>query len=117
MGTQTTTNQFTTFGNTLGGIFDQLFMPLLVVAISLCAIYAVRLGLKVWNAEGDENKWKEAKNAILRFFIGIVVIFAVSVGAPILISALVEWRNQQPTTTYSAIEPIINFVFFELQVA
>lgn len=82
---------FTDFSGILSDLFDSMFTPLIAIASSLAVIWGVYLGLKYWRSGGDENKRKEAKSAVISFVIGIVVIFLVAVGAPILITALSEW--------------------------
>lgn len=52
---------FKTFGDTLAGLFDSMFTPLIAIAVSLCAIWGIYLGFKFWKSGGDENKRKEAK--------------------------------------------------------
>lgn len=86
---------FKSFGDTLAGLFDSMFTPLISIAVALCAIWGVYLGFQFWKAGGDENKRKEAKHALWSFVIGIVVIFVVAVAAPLLISALSEWLSAQ----------------------
>jgi hypothetical protein len=88
--------QFTEFGTVLSDLFDSMFTPLIAIAVSLCAIWGCYLGFKFWRSGGDENKRKEAKNAVASFVIGVVVIFVVAVAAPLLITALQEWmKNYQ----------------------
>lgn len=81
------------FGTAIADLFDSMLDPLITIALSLCAIWGVYLGFKFWRSGGDENKRKEAKSAVFSFIIGIVVIFAVVVGGPILIRALSMWSQ------------------------
>lgn len=89
------TANFNQFGTVLSDLFDSMFTPLISIAVALTAIWGVYLGFKFWRSGGDENKRKEAKNAIWSFIIGIVVIFVVAVAAPLLISALSTWMQAQ----------------------
>lgn len=86
---------FKTFGDTIAGLFNSMFTPLITIAVALCAIWGAYLGFKFWRSGGDENKRKEAKSAVTSFVIGIVVIFVVAVAAPLLITALSEWMTNQ----------------------
>lgn len=86
---------FNDFSGILSDLFQSMFKPLVAVASALSVIWGLYLGLKFWRSGGDENKRKEAKSAVASFVIGIIIIFAVAVGAPILISALVEWYQAQ----------------------
>ncbi len=99
---------FKTFGDVISGLFESMFTPLIAIAVSLTAIWAVFLGLKWWRSGGDEGKRKEAKSAVISFVIGILVIFIVVVGAPLLISALVEWRANN--SSLSVISDYISLV-------
>lgn len=86
---------FNDFSGILSDLFESMFTPLVAIASALSVIWGIYLGLKFWRSGGDENKRKEAKSAVVSFVIGIIIIFAVAVGAPILISALVEWSQSQ----------------------
>lgn len=86
---------FNDFSSILSDLFGSMFTPLIAIASSLAVIWGVYLGLKYWRSGGDENKRKEAKSAVVSFVVGIVVIFLVAVGAPILITALSEWMSSQ----------------------
>lgn len=85
---------FKSFSDVLSKMFDSMFTPLISIAISLCAIWGFYLGWKWWRAGGDENKVKSAKSALATFAIGIVVIFAVAVAAPLLIAGFVDFQSQ-----------------------
>ena len=84
---------FNEFSSTMSALFDEMFTPLISIASALAAIWGIYLGIKFWKSAGDENKRKEAKSAIVSFIVGTVVIFAVAVGAPLLIAALAEWMS------------------------
>lgn len=85
---------FNSFGAALEDLAEQLFNPLIGIAIALCAIWGVYLGFKFWRAD-DEKKREEAKKAVIAFVVGIIVIFAVAVAAPLLIGALTTWMETQ----------------------
>lgn len=74
-------------------LIDSMFTPLVAIASALAVVWGVYLGLKWWRSAGDENKRKEAKSAVISFVIGVIVIFVVAVGAPLLITALIDWRS------------------------
>lgn len=81
------------FSKTIKSLFDSMFTPLLTIVISLTAIWGLYLGVKFARSAGDENRRKEAKNAIVSFVIGVIVIFLVAGAAPLLIGALSEWLS------------------------
>lgn len=82
---------FKEFSDKLTELFSSMWAPLIAVAASLATIWGVYLGLKYWKSGGDENKRKEAKNAVVSFIVGIVIIFAVAASVPLLITALSGW--------------------------
>lgn len=84
---------FKSFEEALTGLFNQMFTPLIAIATALSVLWGIWLGLKWWRSGGDENKRKEAKSAVLSFVLGTIIIFAVAVGAPLLIGALSEWMS------------------------
>ena len=73
-------------------LINQMWTPCLVVAGALTLLWGVFLG-KFWIAGGDEAKKKSAKSAVISFVVGILVIFAVAVGAPMAIGALSTWAG------------------------
>lgn len=91
------------FGDVSDAINDligKMWTPCLAVAGSLAGIWGLYLGIKFWTAAGDEQKKKSAKSALISFIIGIIVIFAIAVGAPMGIAALATWASDFNAVTY-----------------
>lgn len=84
---------FSDLSGAITELLDKMLSPCLVVATSLAVVWGLYLGIKFWMAAGDEQKKKSAKSSIISFVVGIVVIFAVAVGAPLLIGALSTWAQ------------------------
>lgn len=74
-------------------LIGQMWTPCLAIAGALTVLWALYLGYKFWIAGGDEQKKKSAKSAVISFVVGIIVIFAVAVGAPMAIGALTTWAG------------------------
>ena len=74
-------------------LINQMWTPCLAVAGALTLLWGIFLGYKFWIAGGDEAKKKSAKSAVISFVVGILVIFAVAVGAPMAIGALSTWAG------------------------
>lgn len=89
---------WTDFTAAMQEFINSMFTPLLSIAIALSALWGIYLGIKWWRSAGDEGKRKEAKNAVISFMIGIVVIFVVAVGVPLAVAALIEWQRNNSTT-------------------
>lgn len=105
---------FNSFQSTLTGLLENMFTPLIAIASAISVLWGIYLGLKFWKSSGDENKRKEAKNAVISFVIGTIIIFVVAVGAPLLITALATWYDEN---SLSFVSPIVNAVMLSLQVA
>lgn len=84
---------FSEITDTINSLISQMWVPCIAVASTLCVLWGVYLGIKFWMANGDDQKKKSAKGSIIYFVIGIVIIFLVAVGAPMLIAALSEWAQ------------------------
>lgn len=84
----------------INDLISEMWTPCLAVAGSLAGVWGLYLGIKFWTAAGDEQKKKSAKSALISFVIGIIVIFAVFVGAPMGIGALATWASDFNAVTY-----------------
>ncbi len=84
---------FDEISSAIKDLINQMWTPCLSIAGGLTLLWAIYLGWKFWVAGGDETKKKSAKSAIISFVIGIFVIFAVAVGAPMAIGALSTWAS------------------------
>ena len=78
---------------TFTDLIDSMFVPLIAIATAVAVLWGIYIGLKWWRSAGDEQKRKEAKSATISFIIGLIVMFAFAVGAPMLISALNDWKD------------------------
>ena len=84
---------FNNISEEINGLIKSMWTPCLAIAGALAGIWGVYLGIKFWTAGGDEQKKKSAKSAVIQFVVGIVIIFVVAVGAPMLIAALATWSG------------------------
>lgn len=82
---------FNDFATILKDLIQQMWKPCIGIASAMTILFALYLGWKFASTGGDEQKKKSAKAALTQFGIGILVIFVVAVGAPIVIGALVTW--------------------------
>lgn len=85
---------FSSFADSISGLIESMFKPLIGIFGALTCVWGIYLGLKFWKSD-DEKKREEAKKALLSFAIGVVVIFVVAVAAPLLIMALSDWMQTQ----------------------
>lgn len=86
-------NDFSDVTEAIENLIGQMWGPCVAIASALTVIWGVYLGFKFWAASGDEQKKKSAKSAVISFVVGIIVIFVVAVGAPLLIGAMTQWMN------------------------
>lgn len=77
----------------LDSLLKGAFNTLIWIATALTALWGIYLGLKYWFSAGDGEKRKKAKDSVVSFFVGIVIIFGVVVIAPLLIAALKDWAT------------------------
>ncbi len=93
---------FTDLSDSITELIDSMWVPCVSVASALAVAWGIFLGVKYWLSAGDEQKKKSAKSAIISFVVGVIVIFAVAVGAPLGIGALSEWAGAQSVSTVAA---------------
>lgn len=90
---------FSDLSDSITELIDSMWIPCVAVAGTLAVAWGVYLGVKYWMSAGDEQKKKSAKSAIISFVVGIVIIFAVAVAAPLGIAALSEWAGSRVVAT------------------
>lgn len=65
---------------------------LIGIGTILVVLWAIYIGVKVLSAKKAEQRI-EAKELIKQFILGIVIIFVLIVGAPLLIQTLIAWAT------------------------
>lgn len=101
--------EFEDISTAINELINQMWVPCLAVASALTVIWGVYLGFKFWSAAGDEQKKKSAKSAVISFVVGIIVIFVVAVGAPMLIGAMSTWMNDNTTSALTHLSHLLCF--------
>lgn len=85
------TNDFNEFGNLVKSLYTAFGPMLLGIVIGASLLLGLWLGLMFIFAGGDEQKVKKAKSSVKYFIIGIVTIFVVAAGLPLIIAAFQNW--------------------------
>ncbi|MDE6028741.1 MAG: hypothetical protein K2F90_00280 [Clostridiales bacterium] len=75
-------------------LLDNIWTFCLSIAGTVCAIWGIVLGILYLKSGADEQKRRLSKAAIVSYVIGIIVIFAVATGTPLVIDMLVDWRQE-----------------------
>ncbi len=86
-----------TFKGHLDKLIGQSFKYLIGIGISLVVLWAIYIGVKVLSAKKAEQR-VEAKTMLKQFILGVVLIFVLAVGAPLLIQALIAWAQESGLT-------------------
>lgn len=71
--------------------------PLIGAVAASGTLIAIIVGVKyaLASQEGDEQKMKQAKRAVIGVIIGVVIIFLLVVLLPVLIGVLQTWKDSE----------------------
>ena len=83
--------EFTDFSDKIGELIKMLYPPLIAIAVAISVLWGAYIGFKFWSAGGDEQKKKQAKSALISYVIGIVVMFVIAAGTPLVVAAFQTW--------------------------
>ena len=100
---------FDNVGKLLESFLNQWWGPLIGVVAAAAAIIGITVGVKyiLASQSGDEQKIKQAKNAIIGVIVGIVVIFIITALVPVIVAAFQSWYDND-AQEYSSL--IINLI-------
>lgn len=74
----------------LQGLMDTFWVYIVLALAAVVVVWGAYVGIKIAIAHRNEQKI-EARDMIKNLIIGIVVIFVVAMGAPLLINGLGAW--------------------------
>ncbi|MGN0797214.1 MAG: hypothetical protein ACI4M5_03325 [Christensenellales bacterium] len=89
-------NALIQFGNNISGLMSTIWPWLLGIGLTLIALWGAFIGVKIIKARKAEEK-QEAKALVKQLIIGIVVIFLIALGGPLIIQGLASWAGQSIT--------------------
>ena len=76
----------------IDGLMDKFWVYAIAILSIVVVVWGIYIGVKVIMANKNEEKIN-AKAMIKNLLIGIVVIFVIAVGAPLLIESLKSWAG------------------------
>lgn len=85
---------FDSFGDALKDLWSQFWSVFLSVGGVALLVYGIAVAATWISAGGDEAKKKAAKTKIIYYTTGIILIFIILVGVPMLIAGLSDWSGQ-----------------------
>ena len=74
----------------LKGLMDSFWLYIVIALAAAVVIWGASIGIKIAVAHRNEEKIN-ARDMVKNLIIGIVVIFVVAMGAPLLINGLSAW--------------------------
>ncbi len=76
--------------NKLKGLMDSFWLYIVIALAAVVVIWGAYIGIKIAIAHRNEEKIN-ARDMVKQLVIGIVIIFVVAMGAPLLINGLSAW--------------------------
>ncbi len=76
--------------NKLKGLMDSFWLYIVLALAAVVVIWGAYIGIKIAIAHRNEEKIN-ARDMVKNLIIGIVIIFVVAMGAPLLINGLSAW--------------------------
>ena len=89
-------NQLQQFGGNLSSLMSIIWPWLLGIGLTLIALWGAFIGVKIIKARKAEEK-QEAKALVKQLIIGVVAIFLIAMGGPLIIQGLATWAGQSIT--------------------
>ena len=74
----------------LNGLIDSFWIYIVIALAAVVVIWGAYIGIKIAIAHRNEEKIN-ARDMVKNLIIGIVIIFVVAMGAPLLINGLSAW--------------------------
>ena len=74
----------------LQSLIDSFWIYIVIALAAVVGVWGAYIGIKIANAQRNEEKIN-ARDMIKNLVIGIVIIFVVAMGAPLLINGLSAW--------------------------
>ena len=78
----------------LQGLMDSFWIYIVLALAAVVVVWGAYIGIKIAIAHRNEEKIN-ARDMVKNLIIGIVIIFVVAMGAPLLISGLSAWVGAQ----------------------
>lgn len=76
--------------NKLKGLMDSFWLYIVLALAAVVVIWGAYIGIKIAIAHRNEEKIN-ARDMVKNLIIGIIIIFVIAMGAPLLINGLSAW--------------------------
>ncbi len=84
---------FTSFSDALSDLWSEIWKVVVPIGIILLIAYGVAVAATWISAGGDEAKKKSAKTKIIYYTTGIIFIFVILVGVPMIVAGMSDWAG------------------------
>ena len=88
----------------LNGLMDSFWVYIVLALAAVVVVWGAYVGIKIAIANRNEEKIN-ARDMVKNLIIGIIIMFVIAMGAPLLIEGLGAWVGIQ--TTASALVPVL----------
>jgi hypothetical protein len=86
-------NGFAEFSDALARLWSEIWDIIVPIGTIALVAYGLVVAATLITSGGDEAKKRSAKTKITWFSVGIVAIFVILVGVPMLIAGLTDWAT------------------------
>ena len=87
----------------LNALMDSFWIYIVLAMAAVVVVWGAYIGIKVAIAHRNEDKIN-ARDMVKNLIIGIVIMFVIAVGAPLLIEGLSAWVG---TSSAAAVVPVV----------
>ncbi len=84
---------FNQFSDALKELWGEIWGAILAVGVICLVAYGIAVAVTWISAGGDEAKKKGAKTKIIYYTTGIILIFVILVGVPMIIAGMSDWAG------------------------
>ena len=87
-------------------LMNSFGLYIILALVAVVVVWGAYIGIRIAIAHRNEEKIN-SRDMLKNFFIGILVIFVVAVGAPLLINGLAAWAGISLTETAAVALPLV----------
>lgn len=84
---------FAEFSDALARLWSEIWDTIVTIGTIALVAYGLAVAVTLITSGGDEAKKRSAKTKITWFSVGIVVIFIILVGVPMIVAGLSDWAT------------------------
>lgn len=84
---------FDQFADALSDLWSQIWQAMLIIGSILLVAYGILVAATIIGAGGDDQKRRTAKTKVMYYTIGIIAIFVIMAGVPMIIAGMSDWAG------------------------